>query len=157
MNIILEKVAAGLAALAMTGCSSGPEIAVTSSGAIPASGTYAIVESAPGDVGRAVSEVLARRGLTQSESPRYIVQVGYAERPAGTGLLVPQDVDRAWLRQPNPYSRKRLVQTLGISIADAMDGREVYRAEASGRTRTKTGVGAPLLQVIFPLAAPGAD
>lgn len=155
MNIIVIRAAAGLAALAVAGCSSGPEIAVTSSGTVPTSGTYAIVESAPRELDRAISDLLARRGLKQSESPHYLIQVGYAERPAGTGLLAPHDAGQEWLRQPDPYNKKRLVGTLGVSVADATDGRHLYRASASGRAQAKRGEWAHLLQAI--LSAPASD
>jgi hypothetical protein len=146
-----------LAPLVLAGCSSGPEIAVVSGGAVPANGTYAIVENAQGDVGRSVSEILARHGLTRSEAPDYIVQVSQAERPAGTGLLVPDDADAQWLRQPDLHHTKRSVATLGISIASAADGRELYRASASGRSRSKEDVWAPLLQAVLPPPVRAAD
>lgn len=144
-------------ALVLAGCSSGPEIAVTSSGTMPTGGAYAIVEGMPGDVGRSVSDVLAGRGLTQSVSPDYIVQVSYAERPAGTGLLVPGDADTQWLRPPDFHRNKRPIATLGISLSDAIHGHEIYRASASGDPQSKDDAWVPLLKAIFPAPAQVAD
>ncbi|GGC13731.1 hypothetical protein GCM10011494_35740 [Novosphingobium endophyticum] len=148
---------AALVAPVLAGCSSGPQIDVVSSGTVPANGTYAIVEGAQGNVGRSVSEILAQHGLTRSETPDYIVQVSHAERPAGTGLLVPDDADAQWLRRPDFHHRTRPVATLGISIAAVADGRELYRASASGRSRPKGDIWAPLVQAILPASEQGSD
>jgi hypothetical protein len=153
MHMIHSGAAASLlAALVLAGCSSGPGVSVRSSGTIPANGAYALVDGAPGDVSRLVSDVLAQRGLTVSKSPDYpdyVVQVSFAMRPAGTGLLVREDKDPQWLRRPDSYDRKRLIATLGISITEVAGGRELYRASASGRPPSKGRNWTPLLQAIL--------
>jgi hypothetical protein len=151
MHMIHSGAAASLlAALVLAGCSSGPGVSVRSGGTIPANGAYALVDGAPGDVSRLVSDILAQRGLTVSKSPDYVVQVSYAMRPAGTGVLVPGDEDLRWLRQPDFHSEKRPIATLGISIAEVAGGRELYGASASGRPPSKGSGWVPLLQAILP-------
>lgn len=152
MRLIYSKVAAGLVIFALTGCSSGPQITVTSSGTMPTSGAYAVVEGAPEDIARSVSDLLTKQGLTKSGSPDTIVQISYAERPAGTGLLIPQGSDPQWLRRPDLYHRKLPVMTLGISIAETADGRQLYHASASGRSHSGKDAWMSLLRALFPSA-----
>jgi hypothetical protein len=152
MHMIHVGAAASVLALVLAGCSSGPEISVRSSGAVPANGTFALVDGAPGNVSRSVSDVLAQRGLTVPKSPHYpdyVVQVSFAMRPAGTGLLIQEDKDLQWLRHPDLYDRKRSIATLGISITEVAGGRELYRASASGWRPSNGRNWAPLLQAIL--------
>lgn len=158
MSLISIRAAVGLVVFTLTGCSSSSQIAVTSSGAIPTRGAYTVVEGVSGDISRSVADVLARQGLTKSESPNYVVQLSYAERPAGTGLLVPLGSDPQWLGRPDFYNRKRPVVTLGISIAEVANGRELYHASASGPPHSKKDAWLPLLRALFPTAPTrGAD
>ena len=115
-----------------------------------------MVEGAPGEVNRSISDVLTNHGLTVARTPDYIVQVSYAERPAGIGLIVPRDTDARWLRRPDLYRKKQRLMTLGISISAAADGRELYRASASGSLHSGRGARTHLLQALFP-AAPMPD
>lgn len=150
MRIIYSRMLTGLIVFALAGCSSGPQVAVMSSGTMPGSGTYSIVEKTPGEVGRSIADVLARHGLIRSGNPDYIVQISYAERPAGTGLLVPHDAASQWLRRPDLYHKKRQVVTLGVSITDIADGSELYQASASRSPRSGEDTWTPLLRVLFP-------
>lgn len=156
MSLIYIRVVVGLVVFTLTGCSSVSQIVVTSSGTIPTRGAYTVVEELSGDISRSVSDVLAKQGLTKSESPSYVVQLSYAERPAGTGLLVPRGADPQWLGRPDFYHRKRPVVTLGISIAEIANGRELYHASASGRPHSKKDAWLPLFRALFP-AAPTRD
>lgn len=124
---------------------------------MPVSGSYAVVENEPGELSRSISDILAEHGLTESEPPHYIVQVIYAERPAGIGLLVPRDADPRWLRQPDFHHKKRSIATLGISVAEVADGREIYSASASGRPPSEGDAWVPLLHALFPAPARNAD
>ena len=149
MSRIFSSVGISLAALALSGCSGGARITVTSRGAMPSGGTYAIAEGAPAEIDESIAEALTRRGLTRSETPSYIIQIGYAERSAGIGLLVPHDPDSQWLRQPSPHHKKRAISTLDVSIAEASNGRERYRASATGRPPSKGSAWASLLRSIL--------
>jgi len=146
-----NSVAIGFALLALGGCSRAPQITVSSSGTMPTSGTYIVIEGAPVEISPSVPNLLAQHGLTQSKTPSYIVQVSYAERPAGTGLLAPRGPGSQWLRRPDLHHKRRPIITLGISIADVADGRELYHASASGRLQADPGSRASFIQAIFPV------
>lgn len=151
MYLILKAAAtAVIVVTVLSGCSSGPKITLDSSGTIPPGGTYSLIEGIPGNIGQSVSDSLTRRGLIASESPDYIVQVSYAERPAGIGVLIPDNGHRRWLQPPDFHRKKRPVATLGINIVDVADGQEIYHASASGPLSSKGDERATLLQAIFP-------
>jgi hypothetical protein len=149
--------AAALALILVGGCASRPPIEIQSSGTVPAGGGFALADSVDPQLERAFSAWAEGRGLRPAEQPAFLVQLSVSERPAGTGLFLPDRDDRQWLRAPDLSRKRRPVATLGISIAETATGREVFRASASRRgAGRQQGEGwEPLLEAM--LTAPAAD
>ncbi|WP_129794521.1 hypothetical protein [Sphingosinicella sp. CPCC 101087] len=154
-NTFSRAAAAALALILIGGCASTPPIETQSSGTLPAEGDFALAEGVDPDLERAFSTWAEGRGLRPAERPAFLVQLSVSERPAGTGLFLPDRDDRQWLRAPDLSRKRRPVSTLAISIADTATGREVFRASAIRRgSGRRAGEGwDPLLQAV--LESPG--
>ncbi|WP_114953923.1 hypothetical protein [Sphingosinicella terrae] len=143
-----RRTAAICLALACAGCASDGVI-VDARGALPSRGTFAFVdgderESVALEAGMAAR--LRARGLIPAEEADYLVDIGAAERRAGTGALLPtRGEPQQWLRAPDLARRRVGVRTVAIAVSDRA-GQEVYRASASARAGSDDGAWDTLIE-----------
>lgn len=136
---------ASLLLLPLGGCAA-PAPVVRSSGTVPGEGSYGFGDSGapPAAAAKLLTDQLAQRGLTPSDSPRYLVQTEYSRPPAKTGTLVADRTDAAWQRAPLKSGGQ--VSRISVSVTEVATGTEVYRTSAWQRTRGKADDSALLMQ-----------
>lgn len=139
MGWVSMRNSVGIAALCMSlvGCVQGPQFEASHRGAIPSSGSYMMVEGdnrpdAPWTA--LLAARLDRLNLTADAQPRYVVQVGRAERGRRVGVVVGVPDPDAPRRR---YPRGRVISTVELNISDAQSGTELYRATAIRAARTE--------------------
>lgn len=91
---------------------------------------------------------LRAKGMTHvAQDPRYLVNVGYTDRPGRVGAYVETRVTDdgeapTWLVAPERRrtwrSSRRRVCTVSIFFNDARSGREIYRVRAAERSSAPT-------------------
>ncbi|MET0365282.1 MAG: hypothetical protein ABW169_11585 [Sphingobium sp.] len=139
--------------LPLGGCTTSAPV-VRSSGIVPSEGSYGFGEGGalPTAAASLLTERLAQKGLTPSDSPRYLVQTEYSRPPARTGTLVADRADPAWQRAPLKSSGQ--VSRLSLSVTEIATGTEVYRTSAWQKMRGKADDSAMLMQAALTPPAP---
>jgi len=124
-----------LGAMCLLHACTAPQPTVVSAGSIPTSGSFAYVDPGADDalldgVGRSLEGL----GLSRSDTPDYLVEVTHSARPASVGLLVPGAGDPQWHHAPLRKARRRIVETVVLTLSESRSGREIYRAQAISRS-----------------------
>jgi hypothetical protein len=121
-------------AVLLSACTSEPKLVVSSSGTLPASGSFELVTEQ--DVGSpniqsTVSERLSDHGLRRSAEADYLVQATFSSRPGPLGIVDPKESQPAWLRAPERRKKsRRHAAQLTISLVERVTGRELYHGSA---------------------------
>ncbi len=128
-SIIKCITGAGLA-LSLAGCAHTPEL-MHMEGSRPTSGTYMFLPSAGGErlaIQPLVGDHLQSTGLQYSAPEAiYLVQTAISRRPARAGAYVPSEQAK-WMR--TPYRSSAPLSLLTVTISNASDGTEVFRASS---------------------------
>ena len=155
----MKTISAGAAALGALMCAacSKNNLTVDVQGAMPTNGTFTLVEFDGEPAGQLVADLsryLREEGLEQAEGADYLVELGAAERTAGTGSLVPvSSGTQSWLRAPDPSRRRSRLRTLTLVVTDRQ-GRDVYRALATSKGGRNDADWAPLLDQLVRASGP---
>ena len=132
------------ATLLLASCASHSRVEVGQSGHLPVAASFRLEydqTALPPELVTGVAAELEARGFKPVEQPRYVVQLIGTDRPGNAGLYLPEappdeSGNRSWLASPvrsNSVRTRRLM----VSIIDALNGREVYRIQASELYRPK--------------------
>jgi hypothetical protein len=141
----------------LSACASEPKVVVSSSGALPASGSFELVadqEAGSLDILNAVAERLSGHGLRRSADAEYLVQATLSSRPGPLGVVDPDDAQPAWLRAPERRERsKRHAAQLTVNLVERATGREIYQGSAVASPSRSKPEPHRLIDAIFPAGA----
>lgn len=137
----------------LAACASDPKVIVSSSGVLPASGSFELVADQEGELPSflsAVSERLSDHGLRRSTDADYLVHATFALRPGALGIVDPDEPQPAWLRAPERrQSPKRHASQLTVSLVERGTGRELYHGSATAQPSRSAPEPARLIDAIL--------
>lgn len=141
----------------LSACASEPKVVVSSSGTLPASGSFELLadrEAGSPEILNAVAERLSDHGLRRSANADYLVQATLSSRPGPLGVVDPNDAQPAWLRAPERRERsRRHAAQLTVNLVERATGREAYHGSAAARPARSTPDPRRLIDAIFPAGA----
>lgn len=121
--------------LMAAGCAANHDPMVSRIGVFPQAGTFTVAagdDAANTEWSQLLSERLPGWQYAPGETPRYVVQIARAERPANVDLIIPaQDgAERRPVRRDARFDRRYL----DVTVSDIRTGLELYRISASQRS-----------------------
>lgn len=119
------------------GCAHAPALQVATRGQWPADDkpTYGFGRFDAGEdptLRARIAACIGNRGMTPSDTPAYLVQVGLSDRPAKADIL---PGDQAATPESKRAQSKRPSQALIVDLTDMANGKEVYRVAVTGQYR----------------------
>lgn len=125
-------------ALLLASCAQHPRLEVGQSGEFPVPAGFRLdydEAALPPELVTGITGALQAHEFRPTEQPRYLVQLTSADRPANTGLFLPdappdESGNHSWLSSP-ARSKSARTRRMAVSVIDVANGQEVYRIQAS--------------------------
>jgi len=117
--------------LILGACAHAPRIETLHSGQWPAGTSFGIASFDAGEdaaLRSRISACLAAKGIAPADKPALLAQIGVADHPPGSAVLL--DSDNAGEPKKRRSTRWR-DQSLTVSLSELSSGREVYRVRAA--------------------------
>lgn len=150
MQLIPSRALVVLPLLALAACASAPALETSLSGTVPAGRTYALVDGTKyfgsADLpAEALTQCLAKAGLTPGARPDTFVQIAHMARPANSRLLPPGAEPAGKARHLHAKDNR---DELVLAITDSATGTLLTRASAAATMRPGAASAPDLAQAV---------